>query len=149
MNSCFKKGSKNYGYPTKKTDWVYKKYNKKIKWTMIDVTGKGNTITVKVKITRPSFYKQAYNAYYETLEWGIYRSTINSTTLGNKILNKYNSKVRNCTKKSSTDTVNFTIVKSGKKWKIKAKTRTIVDIATAFYWKGSDDAYDDFLEVYS
>ncbi len=146
MNACFKKGSKKYGYPTKKINWVYKKYNKKIKWSMVDVTGTGNTITVKVKVTRPDFYKQAYNAYYETFEYGISHPKASSSTLGNKINSKYNSKVKNCKKKTSTDTVSFKVVKSGKKWKIKAKTKTIVDIATAFFWEGSEDAYDDFLD---
>ena len=149
MDACFKKGSKNYGYPTEKINWIYKKYNKKIKWSMVDVKGKGSTITVKVKVTRPDFYKQAYNAYYETFDWAMDHLNASSSKLGNKILGKYNTKVKNCTKKTSTDTVAFTIVKSGKKWKIKAKTRTIVDIATAFLWKGSEDATDDFLDKFS
>ena len=149
MNSCFKKGSKKYGYPVKEINGVFKKYNKKIKWSMVDVTGKGKTIKVKVKVTRPDFYTQAYNSFYETFKWYILHPNVSDSKLTNKLFGKYRTKVKNCTKKTSTDTVVFTIVKSGKKWKIKTQTRTIVDIATAFYWIGSDNATDDFLREYS
>lgn len=149
MNSCFKKRSTKYVYPVANINHIYKKNNKVIKWKMVDARGKGNTITVKVKVTRPDLYSRTYKVFYETMEWALYHPNFTEAQLTNKLLSKIKAKLDNYKPKTTTDTVTFKIVKSGKKWKIKSQTRAIVDIATGFYYEASDDAYDDLVEEYS
>lgn len=149
MNSCFKKKSKKYGYPTKNVNWAYKKYNKKMKWTIVDATGKGNTIKVKAKVTVPDLYEPTYKAMYETLDWLLIHPKASSKKIGNIFVKKYNKKVKKSKVKMFTDTYTFTVVKTKKGWKIKSKSRTIVDLATGFYNEAMDDASDDFIDYYS
>ncbi len=150
MNKCFASKKSSSGYPTKSIDWVYKKYNKKIDWKFTNITGKGKKYTVTAKVTRPNFYMQAYNAMYDSLDWGFNKwgfdlgkdKYINKTA--KHFSNLYSKKIKASEKKTKTKDYKFTVIKKGKKWYIKSKTKTIVDIATASYNAAVDDAADDW-----
>ena len=148
LNKCFKKDSKKYGYPTKKIKWVFKKYNKKISWELLDVTGNGKSVKVKVRINRPDLYSQAYDAVCDALIYGIDHNK-SSDYIANSMFKRFSSKVKKGKITNSSKTVTFTVVKTKKGWKLKSKSRTIVDIATLFFWEGMDDAGDEIIRIYS
>lgn len=147
MNKCFAKLSKQYGYPTKKINWIYKKHNKKIAWRDIDVIKKSQRkIIVIEEVTRPNLYNKAYNAFYSSLWWSWNKWGFSADKHGKetaaRYMKKYSKKAKKC--KVKTKLVKFKVIKTKKGWKIEKKTRLMVDIATGFSNEAIDDAIDQF-----
>ena len=150
MNKCFKSKKSKHGYPTAKYyKKLFKKYNKKIKWKFVDATGKGNTVKVKVKVTRPDFYSQFYKAFYKTCTWYLSHQKVSNKALGNYFDKKAKQYTKKCKKTTYTETVTFTVVKTKKGWKIKNKSMAIVDIACGYMNEAVEDASNSFVEDYS
>lgn len=145
MKTCFNKYRivSIYDYISK----AMKKHNKKVKWSMVDVTGTGKTIKVKAKITRPDLYNRVYNNYYKWYQWQYRNPNASSSKKDNVLIKREKSNIKNSIG-TSTDTVTFTVVKSSKGWKIKNRNRSMLDISLGFYFKAKDDAYDQFCEDY-
>ena len=151
MNKCIAKRPKKYGYPTVRCDWIYKKYNKNMRWRILETKKKGKKkYAIKVEIYQPSFYDEMYKAFYDTMVWAWNNDIKSQKKLGNSIINKYNMNVKRTEKEGKvkyiTKTFVFDVVKKKGKWKIKKKTRGVVDIATAMMNVAEDDATDAFLE---
>lgn len=150
MNKCFAKIPGKYGYPQKKIDGVFKKYNKKMKWKVKNITGGKKYKTVIAWIYLPDFYFPAHDAWYGSLKWAWKKWGVNSNTdshikrLLNRFWKKYKIKVKKQKRKYYTTTVKFKLVKKKGKWKIKTKNRLMVDIATAYLNEGKDEGANDF-----
>lgn len=150
MNKCFKSKKSEHGYPTTKYyKKLFKKYNKKMKWEFVDATGKGNTIRVKVKVTRPNFYNPFYKAFYKTFEWYLSHQKASDKAIGNYSDKKIKQNIKKCQKTTNVETVTFTLVKTKKGWKIKKKTMAIADVACGFINAAMEDAKDSFIRDYS
>ena len=146
MNSCFASKTKKYGYPTKITNKIFKKNNKKIiKWTITNITGGGKKYTVSAKVTQPDYYDTVFDIFYDTL-MDAWNHNKDGTKAGIRAASKTAEKLKKRKVKKSTKIYKFSIIKKGSKWKIKKKNRTMVDIACGFQNIAVDDAIDQYLE---
>ena len=151
MDKMFAKGSKKYGYPTVSSiTKYYKKYNKKmLKWTVTDITGSGSKYNVHVNVTRPDLYIIMRDPFYKQLV-KVWNSGNRSSKVGEKAgvkaVKEYQRKLKKGCKKTTTRTVVIPVVRSGGKWKIKSKSRDVVDIATGHFNEAMENATSDFYE---
>lgn len=148
MNSCFAKKSNKYKYPTRKINWIFKKYNKGIKWDFRNIKKKGKSYIVKVRVKAPYFLIEATDAYFSALEWAYGKNgqikwlPYNFEDIFAK---KFNKLVKKRKKDTWAITHNIKVKKDNGKWKISKQTRGVVDIATGFMYWGRADGKSDFL----
>ena len=145
MNQMFIDKKSVYGYPQKAPlPTLYRKKNKKIKYKLIELYGKRKDISVSVDIWIPNMHNAIYSAmkdeYYELLDSGSTKLNIASS----RLVNRYIKKVKKSKGKLKKTRVIFKMRKISRGWKIKKKTRRMVDIATGFYASGSFDAEIDY-----
>ena len=145
MNSLFAKSSSKYGYPTVEAcAKYYRKYNKaKLKWKFLRMKGNSKKMIFTVKVTRPDLYKIAYKSLLKELKYD-WNHGLTDGEAGNRAVNVYEAKLKKGCKKTRTENVKFTVIKKKGKWKLKAKTKEMVDVATAYYNQAMDDAVTAF-----
>ncbi len=145
MNKLFKSKKCGYGYPTKSPlPKYYKKYNKKIKYRIRNITGKGKKYTATADVWIPNLYWCMYNAIENEYYYLMDHYSTNAEASGNRILNRYINSVKKSKAKLKKKRISFKIVKTKKGWKIKKKTITMVDIATGFYASSTYDGEEDY-----
>lgn len=150
MDKCFAKKSKKYGFPTKKNIvGIYKKYNKKMKWKLLSISGGKKQKTVKAKVYCVDFENAIYNACYNSMVWGFkkwgYNLESHADKIADRIVKNFKKRVKKQKNKYRTKTATFKLAKKGSSWKIKKRNKSMCDLVLGNFWKGQEDAEDDFI----
>lgn len=139
VKSCFHNNKKYVFYFDSTIKKYLKKHNKRIKWTIKDISGSGNKIKVKARVKYANLYKVSYNAIFNAVkDYG--DGKIGKKDIEDRFWTNYINGLRKAKYKTRKKTFTFTVIKKHGKWKIKKRTKSIIDIATGRFYEGYDDA---------
>ena len=116
---------------------------------LIGIKKSKNKYLVKVRVRYCEFGSESYDAMYKALWWA-WNNDYDGDKAGKRFVKLFKKNVKQSVKDDlivyPPVTYKISVVKKGTTWKIKSKSRRIVDIATGNLHEGMDTAISEFTD---